>query len=71
MKKELLMPKTMFKGVCCAYCNKFECQECPVKTAAPWSKWADYCAEYVPDKKKYPDAVTLLEATFIGRGVEL
>jgi len=37
------------KGVCCAYCKHFEKESCPIKEASPWSRWKNYCSEYILD----------------------
>lgn len=37
--------KEVIFGVCCEYCSKFESDECPVKSASPWSRW-DYCNHF-------------------------
>ncbi len=33
------------KDVCCEYCKKFDTDDCPVKTASPWSRW-DFCNNF-------------------------
>ena len=33
------------RGVCCEYCKKYKSNDCPVKTASPWSRW-DYCNHF-------------------------
>jgi hypothetical protein len=47
-------------GVCCAYCRHYERPACPVKTADPWSKFKDFCGEYVPSEHNNA-ALTLRE----------
>ena len=48
-------------GVCCAYCKHFEKESCPIKEASPWSKWRNYCSEYIPDTEN-PHAEYLIDA---------
>ena len=54
-------PTSLLKGVCCAYCVKFETGACPVRTASPWSRWKDFCGEYTPNPDE-PCALTIAEA---------
>lgn len=54
----------IIKGVCCAYCLKFEKRACPVKTADPWRKWRDYCGQYEKNKT-IPEASNLFEAVIL------
>lgn len=35
----------LIKGVACEYCGKQQNNDCPVKTASPWSRW-DYCNHF-------------------------
>lgn len=65
------MPSTIVQGVCCQYCLKFEEHSCPVKTASPWSRWKNYCSEYAPNNKEYPEALPLIESIEKGRAVVL
>jgi hypothetical protein len=44
------MDECLITGVCCAYCSHFQHPRCPVKTAAPWSKFRQFCADYVPNE---------------------
>ena len=37
--------KEYIDGICCLYCGKYESNECPIKTASPWSKY-DYCNQF-------------------------
>ena len=53
---------TIIKGVCCQYCTEFEKHSCPVKSASPWSRWGNFCSAYNPNKKSFPDALTIVEA---------
>ena len=39
----------LLDGVCCQYCKHFEQNECPVKTASPWSRWGNWCNVYEPN----------------------
>ena len=49
-----VMERTMIiEGVCCQYCKHFEQDECPVKTAAPWSPWRSFCSDYEPNTEEY------------------
>ena len=41
----------LLEGVCCQYCKHFEQNECPVKTASPWSRWKNWCNCYEPNPK--------------------
>jgi hypothetical protein len=47
-------------GVCCAYCRHFDKPACPVKQASPWSRFKDFCGEYVPSESQ-DTALTLRE----------
>lgn len=53
---------TIIKGVCCQYCTEFEKHSCPVKSASPWSGCRNFCSAYNPNKKSFPDALTIVEA---------
>jgi hypothetical protein len=46
------------KGVCCEFCRKVRTEECPVESAAPWSRWKNWCSEYQPNPDE-PEAVSL------------
>lgn len=48
----------LLEGVCCQYCVHFETIECPVRTAAPWSRWKNWCNEYEPEPEE-PEARVL------------
>jgi len=37
------------KGVCCELCQHVRTDNCPVESAAPWSRWYDWCGNYRPN----------------------
>lgn len=39
----------MIVGLCCELCKKHGTDNCPVKEAAPWSRWANFCSEFQGD----------------------
>ena len=49
-KKLNKAPDPIESGMCCEYCLKQETSECPVKTASPWSRWGNYCNEFVGNR---------------------
>ncbi len=51
----------LLEGVCCKYCTKSDTQACPVMKAAPWSRWSDFCGQYIPYAGE-PNALTLAQA---------
>ncbi len=40
----------MIVGLCCELCKKQGTDDCPVKTASPWSRWEDFCDKFIDEK---------------------
>ena len=57
----------MIVGLCCEYCIKHETNDCPVDNASPWSRWANFCNEFVDNKNRtissFMNIVKLKEAS--------